>query len=554
MINGEDIYNVVAALVPLYMALILAYGSVRWWKVFTPEQCSGINRFVSVFAVPFLSFHLISGNNPYTMNLRFLAADSLQKIVILVALILWSTFTKWGSIDWTITLFSLSTLPNTLVMGIPLLKAMYGGFTADLMVQVVVFQSVIWYTLLLIMFEYRGAKLLISEQFPNTAGAIATVRVDSSVGSLNGEDPLEAEATIGESGELHVVVRSMSRSGSVASSFPKSYSTPRPTNLIGIEIHSVGSYREQGMQSSSVKSVGFQEGVTNMEETKCLRSNSIEDGFLTSLPKATRSNSGGQRNKDISGETESLTHMLVSSPSSDVNMGHALNRVGSSASQTIGSSSVPNFPHQTSASIDEHEPEIEEVLEQSIMASQNEMSTEGSDANKKTQKPRASVILKLILIMVWKNLIRNPNTYASVIGLVWSLIFFRWNIKMPTIVKGSIEIMSNTGLGMAMFSLGLFMALQPKIITCGKAKASISMGIRFLVGPAVIIATSKIMAIHGVLIKVTIVQAALPQGIVPFVFAKEYNLHPDILSTSVIFGMVIALPVTIIYYVVLGVI
>jgi len=27
-------------------------------------------------------------------------------------------------------------------------------------------------------------------------------------------------------------------------------------------------------------------------------------------------------------------------------------------------------------------------------------------------------------------------------------------------------------------------------------------------------------------------QAALPQGIVPFVFAKEYNLHPNILSTG----------------------
>ena len=28
------------------------------------------------------------------------------------------------------------------------------------------------------------------------------------------------------------------------------------------------------------------------------------------------------------------------------------------------------------------------------------------------------------------------------------------------------------------------------------------------------------------------IQAALPQGIVPFVFAKEYNVHPDILSTA----------------------
>lgn len=27
-------------------------------------------------------------------------------------------------------------------------------------------------------------------------------------------------------------------------------------------------------------------------------------------------------------------------------------------------------------------------------------------------------------------------------------------------------------------------------------------------------------------------QAALPQGIVPFVFAKEYNVHPSLLSTG----------------------
>ncbi|VAI80555.1 unnamed protein product [Triticum turgidum subsp. durum] len=32
--------------------------------------------------------------------------------------------------------------------------------------------------------------------------------------------------------------------------------------------------------------------------------------------------------------------------------------------------------------------------------------------------------------------------------------YFRWNIQMPTIIKGSISILSDAGLGMAMFSLG----------------------------------------------------------------------------------------------------
>uniref|UniRef100_A0A453T2E0 Auxin efflux carrier component n=1 Tax=Aegilops tauschii subsp. strangulata TaxID=200361 RepID=A0A453T2E0_AEGTS len=68
--------------------------------------------------------------------------------------------------------------------------------------------------------------------------------------------------------------------------------------------------------------------------------------------------------------------------------------------------------------------------------------------------PPASVMTRLILIMVWRKLIRNPNTYSSLIGLVWSLVSFRWNIQMPTIIKGSISILSDAGLGMAMFSLG----------------------------------------------------------------------------------------------------
>ncbi|KAH1232150.1 Auxin efflux carrier component 2 [Glycine soja] len=535
MIKGKDIYEVVAALVPLYLALFLAYGSVRWLKIFTQEQCSGISRFVSVFAVPFLSFDFISSNNPYTMNLRFLAADSLQKIVVLLALFLFNTFTKWGSIDWSITLFSLITLPNTLVMGDPLLKAMYGEFTHALMTQIVVLQSVIWYTLLLVLFEYRGAKLLISEQFPETAGSIATLRVDSSVSSLNGREPLHADAEVGENGQLHVVVRSMSRSMSMASSFHKSYST-------GVEIYPFPSSREQ----TSLQSFG-------VHESRFWRSKSDGDavfnsGLVSSFPSIKPvfqgSRSGGQTNRDMSSSDGATSNMGLhmfgwsrrESSTSEVNMKHAVNRVAPSDQLAV---------HELE--------EIREGIEHPVMGRRRELSIEEDDGNKRQQMPRVSVMIKLILTMVWRNLLRNPNAWASVFGLVWSLIFFRWNIAMPKIVRKCIDIISHTGLGMAMFSLGLFMALQPKIITCGKTRATISLVIRFLIGPAVILATSKAMSIHGVLLNVAIVQAALPQGIVPFVFAKEYNLHPDILSTAVIFGMVVALPVTIIYYVVLGV-
>jgi len=172
--------------------------------------------------------------------------------------------------------------------------------------------------------------------------------------------------------------------------------------------------------------------------------------------------------------------------------------------------------------------------------------------SKLTNMPPASVMTRLILIMVWRKLIRNPNTYSSLIGLTWSLVSFRWKIEMPAIVAGSIGILSSAGLGMAMFSLGLFMALQPKIIACGNSIAAFAMAVRFITGPAVMAAASYAIGLRGVLLHIAIVQAALPQGIVPFVFAKEYNVHPDILSTGVIFGMLIALPITLVYYILLG--
>ncbi|XP_017982551.1 PREDICTED: auxin efflux carrier component 2 isoform X2 [Theobroma cacao] len=622
MITGKDIYDVLAAIVPLYVAMILAYGSVRWWKIFTPDQCSGINRFVAVFAVPLLSFHFIASNDPYAMNYHFIAADTLQKVVILVALLLWQAFTKHGSLEWMITLFSLSTLPNTLVMGIPLLKAMYGDFSGSLMVQIVVLQSVIWYTLMLFLFEYRGAKLLINEQFPETAGSITSFRVESDVVSLNGRERLQADAEIGDDGKLHVVVRRSSAS-SMVSSFNKSHGlnsltsmTPRASNLTGVEIYSVQSSREPTPRASSFNQTDFyamfaskapspKHGCTNsfqgavgdvysLQSSKGAtpRTSNFDEemmkiakrrggrsmsgelfngGVVSSYPPPnpifSGSTSGGSKKKESGGAgamPNKELHMFVwsssASPVSEGNLRHAVNRAASTEFGAVDSSKAMHelIEHMTpTAKVSgDKDLEIEEgskfPTSGSPFSCQKKANMEEGDGSRKQQMPPASVMTRLILIMVWRKLIRNPNTYSSLFGLTWSLISFRWNIQMPTIVSGSISILSDAGLGMAMFSLGLFMALQPKIIACGKSVATFSMAVRFLTGPAVIAATSIAIGLRGVLLHVAIVQAALPQGIVPFVFAKEYNVHPDILSTAVIFGMLIALPITILYYVLLG--
>ncbi|KAI3443277.1 Auxin efflux carrier component [Psidium guajava] len=589
MITGSDFYHVMTAMVPLYVAMILAYGSVRWWRIFTPDQCSGINRFVALFAVPLLSFHFISSNNPFNMNLRFLAADSLQKLFILLALALWSHLSRRGSLDWSITLFSLATLPNTLVMGIPLLRGMYGPYSGDLMVQIVVLQCIIWYTLMLFLFEYRAARTLISNQFPGAAAAsIVSIQVDPDVVSLDGSrQPLETEAEVGSDGKLRVTVRRSSASRSDVFK-PAAWLSPRPSNLTNAEIYSLQSSRNPTPRGSSFNHADLYSitaglggggrgsnfgsadvyGLSASLGPTPRQSNYEEDNKLPRFPyggggtagnypapnpgmfspKSGRGSAGKRANgqagkrggEDVGGGGRRDLHMFVwsssASPVSDV-FGH--------------NNDLPTGATHDKAD-QNHSKEGDHQLERDEFSFRNRRA-ENVEAGSGDAMPPTSVMTRLILMMVWRKLIRNPNTYSSLIGITWSLVSFRWNIEMPAIIAKSISILSDAGLGMAMFSLGLFMALQPRIIACGNSIATFAMAVRFLTGPAVMAAASLVIGLKGDLLRVAIVQAALPQGIVPFVFAKEYSLHPDILSTAVIFGMLIALPITLVYYILLGI-
>ncbi|KAG4400937.1 hypothetical protein AAZX31_07G153800 [Glycine max] len=638
MITWKDLYTVLTAVVPLYVAMILAYGSVRWWKIFSPDQCSGINRFVAIFAVPLLSFHFISTNNPYAMNFRFIAADTLQKIIMLFALAIWTNLTKTGSLEWMITIFSLSTLPNTLVMGIPLLIAMYGDYSGSLMVQVVVLQCIIWYTLLLFLFEYRAAKILIMEQFPETAASIVSFKVDSDVVSLDGRDFLETDAEVGDDGKLHVTVR---KSNASRRSFMM---TPRPSNLTGAEIYSLSSSRNPTPRGSNFNHADFfsmmgyqprhsnftandlfsSRGPTprpsNFEEPSMPQAVTVASPRFGFYPSQTVPASYPPPNPDFSSATKNLKnqsqnqnpnqsqsqnsqapakgahdakelHMFVwSSSASPMSENAGLNVFSST---DLGTSEQPDqgakeirmlvadnnahlrngeannkggleavlgvedfkFPVNGEEQVGEEKEGLNNGLNKLGSSSTVELqpkATVAGEASAGKHMPPANVMTRLILIMVWRKLIRNPNTYSSLIGVVWSLVAFRWHVHMPKIIEKSISILSDAGLGMAMFSLGLFMALQPKIIACGNSVATFAMAIRFLTGPAVMAAASIAVGLRGTLLHVAIVQAALPQGIVPFVFAKEYNVHPAILSTAVIFGMLIALPITLVYYILLG--
>ncbi|KAL5715026.1 Auxin efflux carrier component 6 [Ranunculus cassubicifolius] len=527
MITGNDFYKVMCAMVPLYFAMFVAYGSVKWWKIFTPEQCSGINRFVAVFAVPVLSFHFISQNNPYEMDFKFVLADTLSKILVLLLLSLWASFGK-GRLDWLITLFSVATLPNTLVMGIPLLKAMYGDFTESLMVQLVVLQCIIWYTILLFLFEYRAAILLIHNQFPGTAAAsITKFEIDDDVISLDGLEHICTESEVDENGHIRVRIRKSTDSTSSL------IITPRASNLSSAEVYSINTpARNHDFSSNMELAFGYRSSSPGLSGY-----GSSDIYSLQPTPRASNFNE-----LDTTTVTTGNTPTWVRSPASG-RVFQQQSPVLSGVKMLWGSPAGKCQERQGFKDVGEIDLSFRDCANISVKDEEKPATQE---------MPRTIVMLRLILIMVGRKLSRNPNTYSSILGLLWSLASFKWNVGMPSLVKYSVKIISDAGLGMAMFSLGLFMALQPKIIACGTKMAALGMMIRFIGGPILMSASSVAIGLRGPRLHTAIVQAALPQGIVPFVFAREYGLHPDILSTGVIFGMLVSLPVTLIYYILLG--
>ncbi|CAH9080548.1 unnamed protein product [Cuscuta epithymum] len=347
MIGWENVYNVVVAVMPLYVALFLGYASVKWWRIFTAEQYDAVNRFVTYFTLPLFTFEFTVHVDPFAMNGKFAAADAVSKAIIVAVLAAWARCSSSGNLGRFITAFSLSTLNNGLVIGVPLVKAMYGLAAVDLIVQSSVIQSVVWVTLLLFVLELWQTK--------NDLNSVAAV-----VDGAGGED------------------------------------------------------------------------------------------------------------------------------------------------------------------------------------------LEGN--GKKAAEPAS---LWRVMSVVCFKVATNPNTYGCVGGILWAFVSNRWHIGMPSLIEGSVLVMSRAHTGATMFSMGLFMALQHKVIACGGRLTLLGMALKFIVGPAAMALASIAVGLRGNVLRIAIIQAALPQSITSFIFAVQYGLHANVLSTAVILGMIVSLPVLVSYYAVL---
>lgn len=156
-ITANSVYRVLSAVVPLYVAVTAGYLAVKF-RLLSAADIAGINRFVVLFAIPVLSFRFIAGINLYKISYRLIVADTVFKLLVFGALALYGLVRREADLGWMITLWMVTTLSNTLIVGVPTLVAMYGPLANDLIGQVIVGQAVIWYPGLMLLYEIMASQ------------------------------------------------------------------------------------------------------------------------------------------------------------------------------------------------------------------------------------------------------------------------------------------------------------------------------------------------------------------------------------------------------------
>ncbi|WP_321290026.1 AEC family transporter [uncultured Sunxiuqinia sp.] len=136
---------------------------------------------------------------------------------------------------------------------------------------------------------------------------------------------------------------------------------------------------------------------------------------------------------------------------------------------------------------------------------------------------------------VAKRLLTNPLLIAVFLGLFVSV----FNIEMPQVLIESLDLFAMSVTAVVLFSLGLFLGSHP----LGKLKewlpvAAFSVAILFLL-PVLFLAVVKLAGVSFDM-RSSVLEAAMPMGLTPYVLSVKYNLNASFASKVVVLSTVLS--------------
>jgi len=146
------------------------------------------------------------------------------------------------------------------------------------------------------------------------------------------------------------------------------------------------------------------------------------------------------------------------------------------------------------------------------------------------------------------NLLKNPLLISVFVGL--AIVFF--NIKLPGAIEKTINLFSNSVTAIVLFALGLFLGTQE----IGKLKewrmVCIFVLVTMLVLPACYYAYLTLVNFNQAQTNASILDAAMPLGLTPYVLALQFKLESKLAARIVVLGTLLSVFIIPLWMVCLG--
>ncbi|KAL2609447.1 hypothetical protein R1flu_028020 [Riccia fluitans] len=551
MLKASDFWHLMEQIIPFYVVLMIGYGLTRL-NLIAPEHAPGISRWVSMLGVPAYTVHLLAFTDPYQVNLRLVAADVVSKALALFCGCLWWKLSKSGSIEGVIRIFMLATLPNTVLIGDALLQPLCGDEVHTQVNTIILMQSFLWYNICISLYETREVLLQekqaitpLSDKDSNKGGVIHqelafSFSVTASPANLSRH---YSNLTKGGLQIIEIGVPGWNSNSSALSAGEK-YRPGKCSDRFSEKTNnSFGSYSGVMEEESGQKSIRRPGGSALLSIAGPLeRTISAAAGFLFPRTRSSTSLSFKRlvptRNicdVEVAGDDLSASSFVI-------------------VEDDLGLAEAPEKRRETESY--QHDNHRNSIFKKTTEACERlpvvhnepvEIRREGVQVSGGHSRARWAVLgMKLI-----NRLKTVPLTYASLIGFVYSLVARKYNWTMPYTVQTTLELISNTTIGMAVFIMGLAWARSGRLISCGWKALAFGVIVRFLIGPILMIISSKITALSGEPFRFSVLQATIPQGVISFVLAKEYGVDVPLFVTAVVFQLLIFVPIVLCYYVIL---
>ncbi|WP_347841352.1 AEC family transporter [uncultured Draconibacterium sp.] len=134
------------------------------------------------------------------------------------------------------------------------------------------------------------------------------------------------------------------------------------------------------------------------------------------------------------------------------------------------------------------------------------------------------------------SLAKNPLLLSVFIGV--AIVVF--NLKLPNVVEQTINIFANSVTAVVLFALGIFLGKQE----IGKLRdwytVSVMVVTTMLFLPFVFYLYLKAVGLDSELTQASIIDAAMPLGLTPYVLTVQYNLKSKLAARIVVLGTILS--------------